>query len=57
VKLVKSRNGVEGRTDGHVERLEILTVAFPFAREKPRSLGELETLCGDVEVSFRTLSY
>ena len=57
MKLVKSRNGVEGRTDGHVERLEILTVAFPFAREKPRSLGELETLCGDVEVSFRTLSY
>jgi len=55
MKLVKSRNRLEGRTDGHVERLETLTVIFPFAQAKPHSLGELETLCGDVGVSFRTL--
>ena len=57
MKLVKSRSGLEGGAGGHVERLETLTVLLPvYAQAKPHSLAELETLCSDVGVSFRTLA-
>ena len=53
MKLIKSRNGLEGSTEGHVERLETLTALLLLVQERPRSLAELEIFCRDMGVTFR----
>jgi len=53
MKVIKSRNGLEGNREGHVERLETLTVILPFDQARPHSLAELEIFCREMGVTFR----